>query len=256
MPENDITRELDEGIETAEADIDSANEEIACDNSAEISCDDDAETPMSVDTELPCNTENAPEKPRLIDSVFEFVELLLLTLAAVFIVTTFIFRHSVVDGDSMMNTLQHEDVLIISGLFYTPEQYDIVVIEDHSTGYTHPLVKRVIAVGGDKVRVTERSIWVNDESLDESYVFIDTFGYTYNVYPSEALFDNPTLVYEEGVYYEFEVPEGEIFVLGDHRNNSADSRKFGTVSADAVLGKVLFRVYPFSEFGLVDKGEE
>ena len=248
MPENDIIREPDEEIVVTETDIDSANKDIDCYDVEEI--------PVGVDTELPCNAENAPVKPRLIDSVFEFVELLLLTLAAVFIVTTFIFRHSVVDGDSMMNTLQHNDVLIISELFYTPEQYDIVVIEDHSTGYTHPLVKRVIAVGGDKVRVSEYGIFVNDELLNESYVFIDEFGYTYNVYPSEALFDNLTLVYEEGVYYEFEVPEGEIFVLGDHRNNSADSRKFGTVSTDAVLGKVLFRVYPFSEFGLVDKGEE
>ena len=248
MPENDIIRESGEEIVTAESDIDGANQKIACEDGAQIPC--------GADAELPSNAENAPVKPCLIDSVFEFVELLLLTLAAVFIVTTFIFRHSVVDGDSMMNTLQNNDVLIISGLFYTPEQYDIVVIEDHSTGYTHPLVKRVIAVGGDKVRVTEYGVSVNGEALDESYVFIDSPRYTYNVYPPEALFDNDTLVYEDGYYYEFEVPEGEIFVLGDHRNNSADSRKFGTISADSVLGKVLFRVYPFSEFGLLDKGEK
>ena len=250
MPENDIIREPDEEIVATEANIAGANQEIACDDDAEIPCGDNAD--------IPCDTakKDTPKKPRLIESVFEFVELLLLTLAAVFIVTTFIFRHSVVDGDSMMNTLQHNDVLIISGLFYTPEQYDIVVIEDHSTGYTHPLVKRVIAVGGDKVSVTEYGILINGEELDESYVFIDSPGYTYNVDPPEALSDNPTLVYEDGYYYEFEVPENEIFVLGDHRNNSADSRTFGTVSADSVLGKVLFRVYPFSEFGLVDKGEE
>ena len=253
MPENDINRESVAENTLDKVNLDNAEVETLNVGDEEVLYIDDANVTRDMGDKA---CESTPEKPRLIESIFEFVELLILTLAAVFIVTTFIFRHSVVDGDSMMNTLQHEDVLIISGLFYTPEQYDIVVIEDHSTGYTHPLVKRVIAVGGDKVRVTERSIWVNDESLDESYVFIDTFGYTYNVYPSEALFDNPTLVYEEGVYYEFEVPEGEIFVLGDHRNNSADSRKFGTVSTDAVLGKVLFRVYPFSEFGLVDKGEE
>ena len=253
MPENDINRESVAENTLDKVNLDNAEVETLNVGDEEVLYIDDANVTRDMGDKA---CESTPEKPRLIESIFEFVELLILTLAAVFIVTTFIFRHSVVDGDSMMNTLQHEDVLIISGLFYTPEQYDIVVIEDHSTGYTHPLVKRVIAVGGDKVCVTEYGIFVNDELLNESYVFIDEFGYTYNVYPSEALFDNPTLVYEEGVYYEFEVPEGEIFVLGDHRNNSADSRKFGTVSADAVLGKVLFRVYPFSEFGLVDKGEE
>lgn len=253
MPENDINKESVEENILAETNLDLVETEICDKVDTEILCDADANADHNTSDAAPADK---AEKPRLIESIFEFVELLLLTLAAVFIVTTFIFRHSVVDGDSMMNTLQHEDVLIISGLFYTPEQYDIVVIEDHSTGYTHPLVKRVIAVGGDKVRVTKYGISVNGEMLNEAYVFIDEVGYTYDVSLSDVLSDNPTFVYEEGVYYEFEVPEGEIFVLGDHRNNSADSRKFGTVSADAVLGKVLFRVYPFSEFGLVDKGEE
>ena len=220
---------------------------------AEIPCDIEAEIPYDTNADAP---ECIPEKPRFIDSTFEFVELLLLTLVAVFVLTTFLFRHSIVDGDSMMNTLQDKDVLIISGLFYTPEQFDIVVIEDHSTGYKYPLVKRVIAVGGDRVRVTEYGITVNGEELDEPYVFTDALNYTYNVYPTDRYFDNPTLVYEEDSYYEFVVPEGEIFVLGDHRNNSADSRTFGTVSADAVLGRVLLRAFPFSEFGLIDNGEE
>lgn len=253
MPENDINKESVEENALAETNLDLVETEICDKVDTEILCDADANADHN--TSDAASADKA-EKPRLIESIFEFVELLLLTLAAVFIITTFIFRHSVVDGDSMMNTLQHEDVLIISGLFYTPEQYDIVVIEDHSTGYTYPLVKRVIAVGGDKVRVTKYGISVNGEMLNENYVFIDEFRYTYDVSLSDVLSDNPTFVCEEGVYYEFEVPEGEIFVLGDHRNNSADSRKFGTVSADAVLGKVLFRVYPFSEFGLVDKGEK
>ena len=253
MPENDINRESVAENTLDKVNLDNAEVETLNVGDEEVLYIDDANVTRDMGDKA---CESTPEKPRLIESIFEFVELLILTLAAVFIVTTFIFRHSVVDGDSMMNTLQHEDVLIISGLFYTPEQYDIVVIEDHSTGYTHPLVKRVIAVGGDKVRVTKYGISVNGEMLNEAYVFIDEFGYTYDVSLSDVLSDNPTFVYEEGVYYEFEVPEGEIFVLGDHRNNSADSRKFGTVSADAVLGKVLFRVYPFSEFGLVDKGEE
>ena len=245
MPENDIIKDSNEEVSPSEVDFDDVDAEIPSYTETATPCDNDADA-----------TECIIEKPRFIDSAFEFVELLLLTLVAVFVITTFFFRHSIVDGDSMMNTLQDKDVLIISGLFYTPEQFDIVVIEDHSTDYKYPLVKRVIAVGGDKVRVTEHVITVNGQELDEPYVFTDALNYTYNVYPTDRYFDNPTLVYEEDYYYEFVVPEGEIFVLGDHRNNSADSRTFGTVSTDAVLGKVLFRAFPFSEFGLVDKGEK
>ena len=280
MPENDINKEPNEKIlrvdsdlqasEATEAEEDAlpeAADEIApalpssedeprddeAEDTDDLTCDEPASEPEAVKSR---KAGYDPENPRRIDSVFDFVEILILTLAAVFILTSFVFRHSIVDGDSMMNTLQNHDVLIISDLFYTPKQYDIVVIEDHTTGYDHPLVKRVIAVGGDRVRVTEYGITVNGEELGEPYVFIDARNYTYDVRPTDIYFDNPTLVYEEDSYYEFVVPEGEIYVLGDHRNNSSDSRAFGTVSADAVLGKVLFRVYPFSEFGNVYTEEE
>lgn len=205
--------------------------EIA-DEAANDGCEELAEEVCKA--EPPKTGDYDPEKPRKIDNVFDFVELLILTLAAVFILTSFVFRHSIVDGDSMMNTLQDHDVLIISDLFYTPEQYDIVVIEDHTTGYDHPLVKRVIAVGGDEVRVTADKIYVNGEPVRDDFVYTGDYVGEYHY-----------------THANFTVPEGEIYVLGDHRNNSSDSRKFGSVSTDAVLGKVLFRIYPFSEFGNV-----
>lgn len=238
MPENDIY-ESDSELETvAESVSDTADdgeqltlslpseEESLPLDSAES---DDADSTTVTDDDAPYD----PEKPRRIDSRFEFVELLVLTLAAVFIITTFFFRHSIVDGNSMLNTLHHGDGLIISDLFYTPKQYDIVVIEDHSTGLDHPLVKRVIAVGGDKVKVTRDAIYVNGERVRDDFVFID---------PSSNYHYTPD---------EFVVPEGQVYVLGDHRNDSMDSEDFGPVSADAIIGKVLFRFYPFSDFGSV-----
>lgn len=175
------------------------------------------------------------KRPRRIDGRFDFIELLIFTLAAVFVLTSFIFRHSIVDGGSMKNTLQDKEILIISGLFYTPERYDIVVLEDHSTTLSHPIVKRVIALGGDEVRITNDKIYVNGEPVRDDFVLIDNCNGIFEGYTSES----------------FTVPEGQIYVLGDHRDNSTDSRIFGSVPADAVLGKVLFRLYPFDRFGSV-----
>ena len=133
----------------------------------------------------------------------------------------------------MMNTLTDGDHLIISDFFYTPKQGDVIVCEDYSTAIKSPIVKRVIAVGGDTVRITiTGEIYVNDVLYDDSeFVFIDS-----------------NFVYKP---LEITVPENELFVMGDHRNQSTDSRDIGTVSVDSVLGKVILRFYPFEKFGAV-----
>ncbi len=184
---------------------------------------------------------------RKIDTAFDFIELFIFTLVGVLIVTSFLFRHSVVSGDSMQNTLQNGDRLIISDLFYEPEYGDIVVVEDRTAGMDTPIVKRVIATEGQTVRVERDGISVDGVKLAEEYVFTDGFNYHYDLDPF-AFTDNETLVEEFGKYYEFVVPEDEIFVLGDHRNDSRDSRYYGTVREDAVLGRLVLKFYPFDEF--------
>ena len=191
-------------------------------------------------------------KSRRVDGLFDFIELFVFTLAAVLLITTFLFRHSVVEGDSMLGTLHDGEALIISDLFYEPERGDIVVVEDFSTVLKKPIIKRVIAIGGDTVRITKTAVYVNGEELIEPYVFTDGLTYYYDVYPSLPLLNNDTLVVEPGEYYELTVPEGELFVMGDHRNLSTDSRDIGTVDEDAVLGRALLRFYPFDKFGKVD----
>ena len=176
---------------------------------------------------------------RFIDGLFDFIELFIFSLAAVFIITTFFFRHSVVDGTSMERTLFHGEHIIISDLFYTPERGDIVVCEDYSLedeNMRKPIVKRVIAIAGDTVEIDELgNVKVNGALIDES----------------EYLYESPEHPkhYEE---YSVTVKEGEVFVMGDHRNVSSDSRRVGPIKEDSILGKVLFRFYPFEKFGKVE----
>lgn len=172
-----------------------------------------------------------PAGKRFICAAFDFFELFAFTLAVVVILLSFVFRHSVVDGDSMLGTLKNGEHLIISDLFYSPERGDIIVFEDHATGFKKPLIKRIIAVGGDEIRISGKKVYLNGELLEEDYVYVD--GYLNDA--------SVVLV----------VPEGELFVMGDHRNESSDSRVFGTISEDSVIGRVILRFYPFDTFGRI-----
>jgi signal peptidase I len=169
----------------------------------------------------------------MIDRVFDFVELFIFSLVAVLLATTFVFRHSIVEGSSMEQTLYENEHLIISNLFYTPERGDIIVCEDYTTRLKKPIVKRVIGLPGDRVVVRYTGeVYVNGELLDEPYVYVDFYTPQSDV--------------------DVVVPEGELFVMGDHRNLSTDSREIGTIDMDSVLGKVLLRFLPISEFGIVE----
>ena len=236
-----------------------------------ISSDDESETPFNEDEEAELDdseeqddvledevdapeeikktdsTEQAQKKPaekaRFIDGVFDFLELFIFSLAAVLLITTFFFRHSVVDGSSMEQTLSNGEHIIISNFFYEPERGDVIVCEDYSLSneyYHKPLVKRIIAIPGDTVEIkynhyTKRStVYVNGQMLDEPYVYIDEY---------------PEYRNDSG---KWKVGEGEVFVMGDHRNNSSDSRDIGCIRIDSIIGKALFRFYPFEKFGKIE----
>ncbi len=200
------------------------------------------------------------EKPRVIDNIFDFVELFVFTLAAVFIVTSFFFRYSIVDGGSMDKTLKDDEKLILRSFLYEPDNGDIVVVQDKSTELKQPIVKRIIATEGQTVRFYSDAVYVDGKELDEPYVYTEDFfsplssDYTYDTVPNEVLLPIVTDsgIDDKGRYYEITVPKDEIFVMGDHRNVSKDSRAIGTIHEDAVIGKVVLRFYPFDKFGTVD----
>ena len=193
----------------------------------------------------------APAKADPARTLLEYVEMFVFTVITVILLLTFVFRICVVSGPSMNNTLLDGERLLVSNLFYSPDTGDVIVF--HQTSeindvFNEPIVKRVIATEGEhvkidytagKVYVSADAVFTEDEVLDESeYVFLDS-GY-WREYGRQA--DT------------YEVPEDHLFVMGDNRNVSADSRSIyvGMVDQRRILGKVLLRISPISKLGKVD----
>ncbi len=168
---------------------------------------------------------------------FEWVEMFAVYFAIGVAVLVLLFRHCPVNGESMMGTLKNGDVLIVSVLGYTPSGGDIIVCQSESYGLDRPLVKRVIATSGQTVSIdyTEWKVTVDGVELDEDYVL------------KREGFDMLRSNYLDGT---FTVPEGTVFVMGDNRNNSKDSRSsdIGFIDERYILGRVVLRLLPISEF--------
>lgn len=181
-----------------------------------------------------------PEKnPDLVDNVYDWIEVFVYSVAFVILLFTFCVRLAVVDGESMTNTLQDRDILVISNLGYTPSQGDIVVFQ--SKHYPEPIVKRVIATAGQTVNINFETwkVTVDGEPVDEAwYVRRD---------------DLMSVMHRGDVSFPHVVPEGCVFCMGDNRNGSTDSRwsSIGDVDTRFVLGHVLLRVFPFDGFGVL-----
>ncbi|MBS5726054.1 MAG: signal peptidase I [Clostridiales bacterium] len=175
---------------------------------------------------------------RFLSETFDLLEVFVLCTACIILVFAFFGRLTRVDGDSMNDTLKDKEFLIVSNLFYTPKQGDIVVLHNTSLGVEQlrePLVKRIIAVGGQTVKVdADGTVTVTDADgtarvLDEDYIKLEP----YEKEPVECY-----------------VPEGYVFVMGDNRNNSSDSRdtRIGLFDERCICGRAVLRVLPLSAF--------
>lgn len=171
-------------------------------------------------------------------NLFDFVEMFAIAACVILLIFTFFTHLTVVEGSSMDYTLENGQRLLISDLFYSPKRGDVVVIQSNElTGELagKAIVKRVIATEGDSVVINWDGVYVNGEKLEE---LDGSLGYT--VVPCTYAPYNVT------------VGEGEVFVMGDNRPISLDSRAFGCVDARAIIGKVYFRISPISKFGTID----
>ncbi|MBR4933699.1 MAG: signal peptidase I [Clostridia bacterium] len=184
--------------------------------------------------------ENKPEKKKskFLLGIYDFVEMLALVTIAILLCFSFVFRLNIVEGPSMENTLHTGEYLLVSDLFYEPTPGDIVVIHDLTAGnYTAPLVKRVIATEGQIVDI-DFDTWtlkVDGKTVDESlYRYLD---------PAYTL---------SGIHFmdfPITIKPGHVFVMGDNRNHSADSRleEIGQIDERCIVGKAYARIFPLDK---------
>lgn len=187
-------------------------------------------------------------KPPFLHSLFEWIELFVLSLAVVLLIMTFFIRHSPVIGSSMSPTLYEGDVLLLTQIGFTPETGDIIIIQTDRDDLRRPLVKRVIATEGQTVRIDfiNWQIYIDGVLLKEDYLSATNKSIPMETYSIARYF---TAIEGENTVYEATVPEGHLFVLGDNRNNSKDSRDLGFIDERHVIGEVVYRLLPLSAMG-------
>lgn len=171
---------------------------------------------------------------------YDWLQMLTIVLVAVVMVFTFFGMVISVVGSSMYPTLHDKDIMVAYRLGYTPAQGDVVVIRK-DTFMEEAIVKRVIATEGQEVQIDYDAnlVYVDGVALDEPYI---------NQEDPDVMEERQGMVYKE-----FTVPEGCIFVMGDNRNGSTDSRfgSLGMVDTDYVLGRAICVLFPFSDFKLL-----
>ena len=171
-------------------------------------------------------------KNEVVHTIFDWIGSLITALVCVLLIMTFFFRVIDVDGTSMEPTLIDTDKVVITNLFYTPNNGDVIVIS-HGEEYEKPLVKRVIAIPGQELKIDfdNNAVYVDGKKLEEDYIQ----GITIRGDKSAEEIN--------GI-----IPEGKLFVMGDNRTVSLDSRykSVDLIDVTSVIGKAQLVVIPHS----------
>ena len=189
----------------------------------------------------PYTADLVSQRPQL-GCLLEIVETLALTLIIFVVIQNFIAQPYKVQQSSMERTLMQEQYVLVDKLTPRFDEYkrgDIVVFtppEDWVGSDRTPFIKRVIGVGGDTVEIHDGGVYINSERLDEPYIYTESDG---SVQSTDAAQER------------WVIPGDELFLMGDHRQDSADSRAFGPVPADQVIGRAWLRYWPFDTFGVL-----
>ncbi|WP_246476559.1 signal peptidase I [Salicibibacter cibi] len=177
---------------------------------------------------------------KIAKELWDWVVTFAVVIIIVFIVRTFLFANYMVHGESMMPTIESEERLIINKISYEfsePDRNDLIVF---NATEENDYIKRVIGIPGDDVSYENDTLYINDEAVEEPFLDHAYNGEITEDFTLEELTSEPV------------VPDDHLFVLGDNRNNSQDSRNIGFVPYEDVVGKASFRYWPLSEFTFID----
>ncbi|MBJ8107855.1 MULTISPECIES: signal peptidase I [Bacillus cereus group] len=167
----------------------------------------------------------------------KWVLIILVVFIVIFIVRTFIFMPFKVDGESMEPTLQNKDRLFVNKVIikFSPIKYGDIVVIKKTEDQMH-LVKRVIGLAGDVVKITEGKLYINGVEKKEAYL-------------NQDLLEQ----YKQLNYAEQKIPVNKVFVMGDNRLNSKDSRNgLGYIDESDIVGKTEFVYYPFNKIKFIN----
>lgn len=168
--------------------------------------------------------------------VYDILRSVLISASILILIITFVFTMVIVDGRSMQHTLESGDKIIVTKMGYQPKDGDVIVVGKSEEGYSKPIVKRVIATEGQTLKIDfeNQQVIVDGKVLDEPYISSETI---------EGTAEIPEVI-----------PEGYVFVMGDNRYISMDSRykDIGLVNVDDIVGKAVFVVFPFDRFGFIE----
>ena len=188
--------------------------------------------------------ENVGKKKSVFKEILDWVVSIAVALLVVMVLHIFVFVQVNVSGPSMDPTLKDGDRLIAVRFMYEPKAYDIVIVDPFlsegtvkgKTMFNRTLyIKRVIAVGGQTIDLRNGDVYIDGELLNEEYI------------------DDSVRTYAQTLPMPVTVPEGHVFVMGDNRERSRDSRdsSVGILRNEQVVGKASFRLFPFDKFGVV-----
>lgn len=209
---------------------------------------EDAETTSSEKTSKKGKKDEEPPKP--FSGALEWTGSLVYAVLAMLVLNLFVFRSITVDGRSMNNTLQDQDRVLSTNFFYTPQRGDIVVLQADrvpnqvTNKYGEPIIKRVIALAGDTIRF----------NFEEGEVYLRKAGEQEFQLLEEDYIAAPTIAaLDRHSGEEHTVPENCVFVMGDNRNESLDSRSLlvGDVDTDLIMGKAFVRLFPLDQITLL-----